>query len=278
MQFYDRLKISIIFLLQFIMFIIYLNFFAIEDFSIYLIFMVFIYISILIGGSLYGFVTLTMTTFAVAFWQVYTAWINGSRISFQITLILKQIMGIIFLILFWVMLSEITNITVENRKMKEKLKILERTDEITGVLTKSELIERFKIIFTSMQRRNQSGYFVVLRWAGLNVKSRGKTYYSGSIARIIGQVCLNSIRRQYDLAGSLGNNTLLIVLQNTNLEGAQIVVGRIKENLKKEERINASVLLEELDFQIHPIPTNLDEAVEFINCIAGECGGIENVK
>ena len=79
------------------------------------------------------------------------------------------------------------------------------------------------------------------------------------------------------MAGSL-NNTLLIVLQNTNLEGAQDSGGKDKENLKKEERINASVLLEELDFQIHPIPTNLDEAVEFINCIAGECGGIENVK
>mgnify|MGYP000847702632 CR=1 FL=1 len=265
---YDRLKISITVLLQFLLFVIYIEVFTVNDFLIYFVLMFLIYISILFGGSLYGFVALTASILAIAFGQVYTAWISGSGFQLQAELISKQMLSIAFLILFWVMLSHVVNLTVQNREMKEKLKVLERTDEITGVLTKGEFIERFKIVFTAMQRRNQSGYFVVLRWAGLDIKSRERTYYSKSIARIIGQSCLNSIRKQYDLAGAVGNNTLLIVLQNASLEGTQIVIDRIKDNIKKEKNINATILLKNVNVQAYPIPTSLDEAINFIDTLS----------
>lgn len=264
----DKFKISVLIWLQFLLFVIYINFFTLNDFLIYFIFMIFIYLAILLGNNLYGFIVLVISSFIVAFKQVYTAWARGD-FYIQSKLIIKQLFGIIFLILFWILLSYISNLIIENSNLKIKLKSLEKNDEITGVLTKNELIERFKIIFTSMKRRNQSGFFITLKLNGFNIVSRNKMFYSKSVIKLLSKICLDSIRSQYDLIGILRNNILLIVLQNTELNGTQIVIERIKNKIKAEGNINADVILNNLEIQTNPIPENLDNAINFIESLEG---------
>lgn len=118
-------------------------------------------------------------------------------------------------------------ITKENERLTGKVNELERYFMDTELLTKQEFQQRAELVITSMRRRNEQGY--LLR---LNVGRLGD-FIRDSAMLTLADISLHTVRGQYDLVGKWDNNTLVILLQNTNEEGLEIVLNRWRENAEE---------------------------------------------
>jgi hypothetical protein len=115
-------------------------------------------------------------------------------------------------------------ITKENERLNGKVHELERYFMDTELLTKQEFQKRAELIITSMKRRNESGYFVKI-----NVGRLGE-FIRESAMLTLAEISLRTVRDQYDLVGKWDNNTLIMLLQNTNQDGLDTVLERWRDN------------------------------------------------
>lgn len=111
--------------------------------------------------------------------------------------------------------------------LKLKVKDLEKYAEIPNLLSTNEFISQARVLLTGSNRRKEHSYLLKIK--PLDDKTTNK-----SVIQSVANIALDTLRVNYDLITKYGNEQLLIFLQNTNKEGTDVFIERLKENIKGE--------------------------------------------
>ena len=125
-----------------------------------------------------------------------------------------------FLLLYWVLVYYLKKTVNESNQLSEKVKLLEKYDVSTKLLTKHEFLDQSKIVQKGAIRRNESLWLLVLE---LNLENKNTL---STLKHKLSQIVFSSIREEYDFVTAT-NKGILILLQNTNENGVAVVLDRI---------------------------------------------------
>ncbi|MFD3448872.1 hypothetical protein ACFDTO_30355 [Microbacteriaceae bacterium 4G12] len=165
------------------------------------------------------------------------------------TVVQAQQIGLHFLVIANFFLIYITTysfkvVLQENKSLHQKTMELENYVAGLNILTMNEFKKRTKLIQVAQTRRGEQGMLIYI-----NLSAIGK-YVQSSVFDTVGTTALETIRTDFDLVGKLNTFSLIILLQNTNENGAQIVINRLlaklKENLEKNAVQHIEITMKQL--------------------------------
>jgi diguanylate cyclase (GGDEF)-like protein len=136
---------------------------------------------------------------------------------FSIAQILTSVIGM--LCLFW----------IEVLKMEETLKSMAYGDSLTGLANRRATVMRFEEQ-ASLARRTQRPFTVMLFDIDF-FKKVNDTYGHQAGDAVLKHIAaiLTSAKRQEDLLGRIGGEEFVLLLANTDMEGARVIADRMRE-------------------------------------------------
>ncbi|GMA61262.1 hypothetical protein NZD89_16405 [Alicyclobacillus fastidiosus] len=171
---------------------------------------------------------------ALGFYFVFHAWLNRAGTIIQTRYIVLHLSITATIVLLWLNAQYGRKLFLKNRELTNFVAALQKRDEATGGLTRNELLYRLEDIWTGLKRRNETGYL-------LRVAVPDSILYSqGTILNKVSQIALRSVRSHYDIVGSISNNAICIVLQNTSKEGVERMLNRFNHLLS--EALSAQII------------------------------------
>jgi GGDEF domain-containing protein len=263
------LNFIFLFIVQFVFFYLFLSYIPNNIKKIFFCFFAVLVVLSFLYDKFKSFTLLIAGIFAFAFYLVLINWIEVPNIKTQIYSIFYQVIVIFLSILIWIESIFLKRILDKNLEMEQKIRELEKYNEI-GVLTFTEFLNKAELIFNSMKRRNEIGQLLIFKINELKTNREVKT--SRTVIKILGEVILNSIRRQFDIVGYLNKSTLLILLQNTDSEGSNIVIDRIKKHLANIPNINYDNFIKNIEISV----SEVDDFYDFKNIIEKVNSGSES--
>lgn len=110
--------------------------------------------------------------------------------------------------------------------VNERIVELEKYEGSLDLLTNQEFVNRAQIISTGTKRRKEENYYILFKLSTSEILTE-------SMDHVFSQSLLETVRAQFDLITKLSDDSFLVFLQNTNLNGCQIVVNRLFQSLRK---------------------------------------------
>lgn len=110
----------------------------------------------------------------------------------------------------------------ENKELTERVRTLEQYIGESKLLTRQEFERRQALLINAMNRRNETGVMIYFDFTSFS------KYTKESVMDRVASLLVETVRADFDLAAKYDNNTLVILLQNTNEAGADIVMNRLK--------------------------------------------------
>jgi hypothetical protein len=178
---------------------------------------------------LQGFALVVFEILAMGFWLSGQAYLYNWDNYLQISAIIKHITIMLSIIVSWLLIMTFKNLLTDYKQTNEQLSMLKKYVDDIGILTYKEFVYQIEILHTAMRRRRESGFIIVI-----NIDLGKNKFALESIYDVFSKATLSSIRKNYDLAGKKSQNEIIIFLQNTNIDGCNIVVNRFKELLKSK--------------------------------------------
>ena len=116
-------------------------------------------------------------------------------------------------------------IGAENRLLKSRVAQLEEYVLEEGVLTKREFEKQATLILSNMSRRKETGFYLKADLIEINRTVRKKLILA------LASMMYVTFRKNYDVIGQFDNSTLIVLVQNTEENGLNIVRGRLEKLL-----------------------------------------------
>ena len=116
-------------------------------------------------------------------------------------------------------------IGAENRLLKSRVAQLEEYVLEEGVLTKREFEKQATLILSNMSRRKETGFYLKADLIEINRTVRKKLMLA------LASMMYVTFRKNYDIIGQFDNSTLIVLVQNTEENGLNIVRGRLEKLL-----------------------------------------------
>ncbi|KGP74680.1 diguanylate cyclase domain-containing protein [Pontibacillus yanchengensis] len=182
--------------------------------------------------SAIGFIILIIEILAVGFYLTYEAYQIRLTSIEQLPIVLDHVSFVASVTLMWIIFFILKRDRRNYSQMKNELSKLQRFETQSNVFTKNEFIEKTKVVWTGLKRRNERGYLLFISINGDTKRARN------ALIKTFGNTLLKSVRGNYDLVGRYDKNTFVVLLQNTNEYGKSIVLKRFEELLSKEININ----------------------------------------
>lgn len=118
-------------------------------------------------------------------------------------------------------------VILENRDLIERVKVLEQYIGESKLLTRQEFERRQALLTTAMNRRNETGIIIYFNFISFS------KYTKESVMDRVASLLVDTVRTDFDLAAKYDGNTLVILLQNTNEAGANIVMNRLQPKMEQ---------------------------------------------
>lgn len=203
--------------------VIFVASFPYTDVAITLIFISLILMSFLSEKFLFLF----MIVIAIAFGTFLTivAFLTEQNENQQVSFMLLHLLVTVCLLLNWILMYIIKSTESENKRLTEKVQMLQKHMPGSQLLTNHEFIDQAKRILRGTSRRGEEAWLLKLQLTLTN-KHTKKSYREA-----MEQLAFKSIRDEYDLVTST-ESTILVLLQNTNQSGVEIVKKRIESESK----------------------------------------------
>ncbi|MED1300182.1 dGTP triphosphohydrolase [[Bacillus thuringiensis] serovar konkukian] len=170
------------------------------------------------------FVTVTSLS---AFYLFYEAWLYLWNTSTQIDYIVIHFLTAANFFLIYASTYTFKKISNENRRLQAQVQILAQYIDDTKLLTRAEFERRRLLLETAMKRRGETGILICFSFASFN------SYTKRSVIDRIATLLLETSRSDFDLVGKYDDNTLVILLQNTNETGVHIFMQRLQKKWKE---------------------------------------------
>lgn len=115
----------------------------------------------------------------------------------------------------------------ENKELTERVRTLEQYIGESKLLTRQEFERRQALLINAMNRRNETGVMIYFDFTSFS------KYTKESVMDRVASLLVETVRADFDLVAEYDNNTLVILLQNTNEAGADIVMNRLQPKMEK---------------------------------------------
>lgn len=132
----------------------------------------------------------------------------------------------------WLTIVELKKVLEQVKETSQLLKKLAKYEQEAAVLTLNEFLYQAEHLHTAMQRRRETGYFLIIKITHGNKRFALPTLFS-----TISYAAVLSTRKKYDLVAKLSEEKLIIMLQNTGSNGCQIVMERLVRLLHRNINI-----------------------------------------
>ncbi|MCA0970472.1 GGDEF domain-containing protein [Halobacillus litoralis] len=175
-----------------------------------------------------GFVILISEIIGLGFYLTYVAYEDNLAALQQIPVVTYHVLFVFCITLLWIIFYILKKDRKNFEKMRDELKLLQRYDPQTKILTRNEFMEKAKVVWTGMKRRNEQG---ILLFVSL---TDGANHTEKALNRTIANHLWKTVRGNYDLVGSYSSDTYIVLLQNTDEFGKSIVIERFEGDLSEE--------------------------------------------
>ncbi|WP_210471817.1 hypothetical protein [Sporosarcina sp. 6E9] len=112
-------------------------------------------------------------------------------------------------------------VSSENRMLTTRIEELEDYVLEDEVLTRREFEKRSESVLSNMRRRNETGFYLKVSLIGLK-----RTVRKNVLLTLAGMMH-TTFRKDYDLVGQYDDTTIVVLVQNTNEQGLEVVMGRL---------------------------------------------------
>lgn len=200
---------------------------------IYLIIFALSILAFTILSSTKGFLFFLMLAIGMGLYHIGDAVYTKASNANQLEMVGSYLIIFTGVALLWLIFYLIHDTQQEHAQLKQNVEQLKKFEPYEQVFTKTEFLARTTLLYTGMKRRNETGYLVILE---LNPE---KNYIQEALFHQVSFHALRTIRKEYDLVGKLSHKTVVLLLQNTDEKGSDIVLHRLRENIATELRAEA---------------------------------------
>lgn len=174
--------------------------------------------------SFFNYVLLTVATVFIFLYLAFKGqWTSAEQ---------AQAIGLHFLILIhlfalYSLSKYVYQFRTENSFLRARVLQLEDFISEEGVLTKHEFEKQATMILSTMKRRNETGYYIMIDVSALPRRTRR------TVLTAVGSIVKTTVRDHYDIVGKINDHTIGFLLQNTTEEGFETVNARLNRNMQE---------------------------------------------
>ncbi|KAA0955750.1 hypothetical protein FQ087_14235 [Sporosarcina sp. ANT_H38] len=181
-------------------------------------------------AAFFFYITLILVT---VFYFLFLAFKNSWQPGEQALAIGLHFIFLIHLFSLYSLSKYVYQIGAENRLLKKRISQLEEYILEEGVLTKREFEKQAVLILANMSRRNEIGFYLKADLSDVNRTVRKKVMHT------LASMMYAVFRKNYDIVGQYNDSTLIVLVQNTEEKGLEIVRGRLEKLLVERLEENA---------------------------------------
>lgn len=174
-----------------------------------------------------AFVLFILGTFISVFYLFYQAWLYLWSTSEQWQYIITHFLMAANFFIVYISTHLLKKVIHENKELTERVRTLEQYIGESKLLTRQEFERRQALLINAMNRRNETGVIMYFDFTPFS------KYTKESVMDRVASLLVGTVRADFDLAAKYDNNTLVILLQNTNEAGANIVMNRLKPKMEQ---------------------------------------------
>jgi len=203
-----------------------------------------------------SFVYLIAGTLAIGFFFVITVW--GKANVNQVNIIIIQTVLILISVIVWIQSIYFKRIIEENEALKRRVRELEKFVGDLKIYTKEEFLDFARTLISSALRRKEKLGVIVFKLK----PHEGKI--ADSFIEILGKSISKTIRSNFDAAGLVSQDTIAILLQNTDKNGALKAFERIKNAVLDVSRANLEEFLNQFEISIDEFGGTFEDFQKFL--------------
>ncbi|PFN23776.1 dGTP triphosphohydrolase [Bacillus cereus] len=174
-----------------------------------------------------AFVFFILGTIISVFYLFYQAWLHLWSTSDQWEYIITHFLMAANFFIVYISTHLLKKVIYENKALTERVRTLEQYIGESKLLTRQEFERRQALLTTAMKRRNETGIIIYFNFTSFS------KYTKESVMDRVASVLVETVRTDFDLAAEYDSNTLVILLQNTNEAGADIVINRLQPKMEE---------------------------------------------
>ncbi|CAM4072708.1 dGTP triphosphohydrolase [Bacillus wiedmannii] len=174
-----------------------------------------------------AFVLFILGTITSVFYLFYQAWLYLWSTSEQWEYIITHFLMAANFFIVYISTHLLKKVIHENQELTKRVRTLEQYIGESKLLTRQEFERRQALLITAMNRRNETGIIIYFDFNSFS------KYTKESVMNRVASLLVETIRDDFDLAAEYDNNKLVILLQNTNEAGADIVMSRLKPKMEQ---------------------------------------------
>ncbi len=174
-----------------------------------------------------AFVFFILGTIISVFYLFYQAWLYLWSTSEQWEFIITHFLMAANFFIVYISTHLLKKVIHENKELTERVRTLEQYIGESKLLTRQEFERRQALLINAMNRRNETGVMIYFDFTSFS------KYTKESVMDRVASLLVETVRADFDLAAKYDNNTLVILLQNTNEAGADIVMSRLKPKMEQ---------------------------------------------
>ncbi|CAM4063402.1 dGTP triphosphohydrolase [Bacillus manliponensis] len=175
----------------------------------------------------HAFVLFVIGMIISVFYLFYEAWIYLWSSPDQLYYMIVHFLMSSNFFLIYISTYMLKQLVRENMELSKRVDVLEQYIGESKILTKQEFQRRQALLEKAMRRREETGMILYFDFTSFS------NYTKKSVMDRVASLLLDTVRQDFDLVGKYDNNKLVVFLQNTNEEGASIVMNRLKPKLKQ---------------------------------------------
>lgn len=170
-----------------------------------------------------AFVFFILGTIISVFYLFYQAWLYLWSTSDQWEYIITHFLMAANFFIVYISTHLLKKVIHENKELTERVRTLEQYIGESKLLTRQEFERRQALLTTAMNRRNETGFIIYFDFTSFS------KYTKESVMDRVASLLVETVRTDFDLAAEYDNSTLVVLLQNTNEAGADIVMNRLQQ-------------------------------------------------
>ncbi|WP_026594004.1 dGTP triphosphohydrolase [Bacillus sp. UNC437CL72CviS29] len=170
----------------------------------------------------FAFILFIAGTLLSVFYLFYEAWLYLWSTSTQFSYIIAHFLTTANFFLIYISTYMLKKLVNENKRLRKQVQKLEQYIGETKLLTRQEFEKRGLLLETAMKRRSETGMLIYFSFSSFS------SYTRQSVMDHVASLLLDTVLSDFDLVGKYDDNTLVILLQNINEVGVNIVLKRLE--------------------------------------------------
>ncbi|ABS23961.1 dGTP triphosphohydrolase [Bacillus cytotoxicus] len=224
---YNSIKVLLLWIVQILFYFTTIYITAYKHAILFTISYVLVHILFLFIPDKQAFVLFILGTILSVFYLFYQSWVYLWSTSLQLKYMITHFLTVANFFFVYISTYMLKQVILENKNLTERIQVLEQYIGESKLLTRTEFERRQTLLIAAMKRRSETGIIIYFDFISFSKHTKK------SVMDRIASLLLSTVRRDFDLVGKYDHHTLVTLLQNTDIAGAEIVMNRLYPKMKE---------------------------------------------